>query len=799
VAELESLREFEFLPNLPKSNLDDRTFNDLVEECILRIPRYCPEWTNHNPGDPGITLIELFAWLTDQMLYRFNQVPRRYYVAFLELLGIRLQSAMPAWAELTFYLTKAQSEVKQIPAGTEVATVRTETEEAVVFTTTQNLVIGQPRIKHLFTAVTDIAINSETLQSPFYGDGELNWNELGNLNLFDPDDSADPTPGNCFYLVLETVQPEPSGLATLATERSESVNRDSLAGNVLVLTFKGSKSSTTGIQPDDPPLRWEAWVGDRWDSTILRSPQQDDKTKGFSFSSSGETASNPETEGADVILHLPQSWHPQELIENHRGYWIRCVYAEPKGSQTNYQRSPVISGITVRSIGGAVNASECVHVEEEFLGISNGKSGQTFQIQGTPLLERKPGEEFIQVKIGDSLQDWQEVPDFGGSNAESKHYMIDSHTGIVQFGPLVREPSQLREASQERSRLQPWGKRVASLTRGQTAASPSPLISSDVEEAKYQEFQYGCIPPFGSEISMRSYRIGGGSRGNVGAEKLTVLKQAIPYVKQVINYEAAQGGKDKESLDDAVIKVPEILRTSKTAVIPEDFENIATKSYRSIYRAYCPPCDVPGIIRLLITRDPRKSSTLSEAEFQRDFPSGIHPNDLSLEEIDQAEIAQLKAELEQRKSLGIQVELADPTYVGVKVIVEVMRDPKYRHPQVTSEIEAKILNKLYYFLNPITGGFDQKGWQRDRPVAPADIIAQLQKMPEVEYVAAVKLFSVRRYSAQSWVIASDTPEPIIHPGKQGFLCSWRSNSEQFDRANQTERLALIGHQVQFVD
>lgn len=100
--------EFEFLPNLPKSDLDDRTFKDLVDECILRIPRYCPEWTNYNPSDPGITLIELFAWLTDQMLLRFNQVPRRNYVAFLELLGVRLAPPTPAQTAVTFYLTRPQ-------------------------------------------------------------------------------------------------------------------------------------------------------------------------------------------------------------------------------------------------------------------------------------------------------------------------------------------------------------------------------------------------------------------------------------------------------------------------------------------------------------------------------------------------------------------------------------------------------------------------------------------------------------------------------------------------------------------
>ena len=55
------------------------------------IPRYAPEWTNHNPSDPGITLLELSAWMTDQLIQRLNQVPDKNYVAFLNLLGITLR------------------------------------------------------------------------------------------------------------------------------------------------------------------------------------------------------------------------------------------------------------------------------------------------------------------------------------------------------------------------------------------------------------------------------------------------------------------------------------------------------------------------------------------------------------------------------------------------------------------------------------------------------------------------------------------------------------------------------------
>jgi|SRR5271166_794896 len=68
-------------------NLDDRRYNDLVAEALARIPIYCPEWTNHNPSDPGITLVELFAYLTDMLLYRLNRVTDDNKRKFLKLLG----------------------------------------------------------------------------------------------------------------------------------------------------------------------------------------------------------------------------------------------------------------------------------------------------------------------------------------------------------------------------------------------------------------------------------------------------------------------------------------------------------------------------------------------------------------------------------------------------------------------------------------------------------------------------------------------------------------------------------------
>ena len=68
-------------------NLDDREYDDLVQEALSMIPTYAPEWTNHNPSDPGITLIEMFAYLTEMLLYRQNRVTAQNINSFLKLLN----------------------------------------------------------------------------------------------------------------------------------------------------------------------------------------------------------------------------------------------------------------------------------------------------------------------------------------------------------------------------------------------------------------------------------------------------------------------------------------------------------------------------------------------------------------------------------------------------------------------------------------------------------------------------------------------------------------------------------------
>ena len=76
---------------IPK--LDDRSYQQILDETLSRIRVHTPEWTNYNDSDPGATILQLFAFMTESLLYRCNLIPERNRRKFLTLLGIPMQPA----------------------------------------------------------------------------------------------------------------------------------------------------------------------------------------------------------------------------------------------------------------------------------------------------------------------------------------------------------------------------------------------------------------------------------------------------------------------------------------------------------------------------------------------------------------------------------------------------------------------------------------------------------------------------------------------------------------------------------
>lgn len=383
---------------IPDPQLDDRRFQDIVNEAKQLIPRFCPEWTDHNVSDPGITLIELFAWMVDLLLYRVNRVPDKMYLRFLDLLGIRLGEAIPARTRLTFSLSAVQPVAVTIPRGTEVSTVRTHYDEAISFTSDENLVLFPPTLSQCLTSSDEVTFIDRTAALAA-GDA---------FNAF----RDSPLPGDGVYFGF----PEDVGSHLLTAAIDASV-----AG--------------IGVDPRDPPLAWEAWCGEvkGW----VRVELDADTTGGFN-------------ERGAVTMLLPEDMEPRAL-SGAGLHWVRVRVVQPRAGQGEYSASPAIRGVAFTCLGGSAWASHSAVVESEILGRASGAPSETFSFARRPLLARN-AEEYIEVLegAGEEWVAWTEVQSFQESGVEHRHYAIDGVSGTVSFGPIVRQYSG-REVAHGRS------------------------------------------------------------------------------------------------------------------------------------------------------------------------------------------------------------------------------------------------------------------------------------------------------------------------------------------------------------
>lgn len=96
---------------LPIPDLDDRSFDQLVDEARALIPKHLPTWTDHNFSDPGITYLELFAFFIENAIYQINRVPERSLTHFAGLLGVAREPDEPV--ELLFRRVRAKLDTRE--------------------------------------------------------------------------------------------------------------------------------------------------------------------------------------------------------------------------------------------------------------------------------------------------------------------------------------------------------------------------------------------------------------------------------------------------------------------------------------------------------------------------------------------------------------------------------------------------------------------------------------------------------------------------------------------------------------
>ncbi|EID74480.1 MULTISPECIES: putative baseplate assembly protein [Rhodococcus] len=388
------------MTGLVPPNLDDRRYDDLLVQARSLIPRYLPEWTNHNDADPGITLLQLFAWFTDQLIYRVNQVPDLNYVKFLRMLGIQTMPAQPARVDLTF--TTATNADVDVPAGTQASAPGAD---------------GQPVVFEIVEGFTAVGAPLTAVQT-FDG---FAYRDVTTANATADQSFAPLGPyahvGSALMLGLPGAGPGGIGPCTDSP----------ITLMVYVSAGRTTPVAQAGALAVPPPARfaYEYWDGVGWEPLAV------ERDETAAFTSSGR-----------LVLFGPGSSARREAIGQVTTalYWLRVRMVTGA-----YERGPSLERVTPNTIP----ARAAVTLRDEVLGGSDGMPEQgPFTLSRPPVValdrplrvHRHDGRTItvdsllLEIDEGSGFQPWQEVDDLAGSGPDDPHYLLDRTTGEVRFG-----------------------------------------------------------------------------------------------------------------------------------------------------------------------------------------------------------------------------------------------------------------------------------------------------------------------------------------------------------------------------
>ncbi|MBB5019143.1 hypothetical protein HNQ59_002441 [Chitinivorax tropicus] len=674
---------------LPSPILDDRSYAQLAAELKARIPVYNPAWTDHNESDPGITLLELFAFQSENLLFRFNQIPEASYLEYLKLLQIPLLPAQPGRALLSFTADKAAG--VSIPrktitrAGKVEFQTLTETHAwplsciAVSRARTDAPTADDESEVHAFVLRTIDALPDELAEQPRVYYSPL---LLDPAKLAEPVDFSSAVDGMIWIALLAE-----DGFDLTAWQKAD-------AQPLLNLGFEPSLP-VGGIQtidpclgitglPSPPQLSWQISTAKPLKNSqpqYVNLKVEGDSTRGL-------------TQGGTVRLALPTD---KDAIG------LPIVDLDLAGAGDfpplldDEQQAKVIAWVRVFRRDGSrfgryrlitVNASEAEQArvaDAQYLGDGNGQPGQQYPLSHRPVL---PDDAYDQLvveveeggRVGGQWIRYSRVDDFFGSYRESRHVMLDPEAGLLRFGDGLR----------------------------------------------------GRIPQWGERIRVRGYRYGGGVQGNVAAGAIS--KVDLPGVK-VGNLLPAAGGADAEGVEAALARIPGELRRRDRAVTADDFKELARQTPGAqLGRAEClprfhpqaPEAEAAGVVSVVVwpQHDP-------------DHPNAPMPDAALLRAVCQW--------LDQRRLVTTELYVLPPTYRKVAVSVAVKVKAGYGIEAVRKWVEL-VLRQYLAPLPPY--GPTGEGWPLGRRVYGPELEAAALQVEGVEFLEGL---SVAGWDGSGWI------------------------------------------------
>lgn len=667
--------------------LDDRTYDQLKDELIRRIPAYTPEWTDHNESDPGVALLELFAYLGESLLYRFNQIPDATKVAFLNLLGMQPRPAQVAHTLLAA-TTERPAGVQILKGATAMAgSVGFETDDEVYVWPLSAVAVGKmeaddpgddPAVREREKRRRQDAIARRAQTHGRPGPGTPRVYEVSVV-------PSDPAAGTTVD-VSATV--DHSLWIALLSEKPFDIGQ--LRGHVLFLavafdeqvplTFSltprppsGRSRRTAGDPPlaagnllgdtpgDDltmgsPATLWELWMGPDPTGSPLTSVTVVDGTQGMTATgvaklmvpeSIPQLAQPYRTDGD---LHSPPPLDDEKQAAQVIA-WLRV--SRPASENDAIHR--------IRWVGlNAVSATQARTASAELLGIGTAEPGQSFRLTQHPVI---PGSVALEVEETAGWTPWQEVESLSLSGPLDRHYALDADGGVVHFGLRSR------------------------------------------------------VPQIGQRVRVLSYRYGGGTAGNVPAGAIgSIVGAASVTVRNVL---PAAGGSNPAALADALAELPARVHRRDRAVVAEDFRALSLE-VPGVRRAESLPLfhpDTPttpraGVVSVVVfpVEDQRRpQAPLPEVDLLRRVATYLNPRRLATTEL----------------------YVVPPTYRQVAVSVGVHVADGYQVDAVRRWVELL----LRQYLAPLPPyGPSGGGWPLGRAVRRAELEAIAVQVDGVDYL-----------------------------------------------------------------
>jgi hypothetical protein len=372
-------------PNYPPRT--ESTFQQFVDKAKRDIAAKCPDWTDHSPSDPGITLIELFASMFEAYLYRLRNVTDEHYLAFLKVLGVQREPGRPATGRVTFRLANPLTEGQEVTVPKNTFVGRSAP-DAITYRTTGEVKAVMPRLAQVLLDT-----------SP------------------DADSVAATTDGP---------------VAATPAQRTVLLGfSDELSNNSLLISL--------------PLAGWpEEWRG----SVLTRPEGRSDGSEWVELGAVnrnqeklyvGSAPNNPPTE----VIHLPPHCVASRQQDRAASTWIRYTTRLPVASPFDISTLDR-SKVTVKTIAvtaGVEQANRSVAGRSR-VGVSTGLPSQryTFAPSGIVSPPRQPG--WLTVippgtRPGDGGEPWELVDHFRASSAQARHAVLDAASGELTFGPFV--------------------------------------------------------------------------------------------------------------------------------------------------------------------------------------------------------------------------------------------------------------------------------------------------------------------------------------------------------------------------